>query len=636
MLRLFRESFGRYVTIAILGLIAITFVFFGIDFSITSTSFAAKVNGESISITEFERELQTAQRQYQQLYAEEFTDDIRRALRQSVVDRLVMREVMLQRARDTGFRVSDERLIDSVRDVTAFQVAGEFSPDVYRSLLAGQGLTPTLFESMQRADLTLLELQNGLDESSFATPVELRRTIELLYERRETAYALFAAADFLDGVEVSDDAVAEYYAENGREFMTEEAVDLEAVELELASIAATIDVGEEELREAYEEQSALFASSEERRVSHILIEVEGEDDVAAEAEAARTLERLEAGEDFVTLAAEVSDDAGTRNTGGDLGWIARGVLSGPFEDALFAMELGAIEGPVETEFGYHILRLEEARAGEQRPFEDVQDELRDEIASQSAFELFYDTARELDQRAFEERDDLATVAMELDLPLVTIEALTRANAEDHFANPAPIVAVAFDEDAIETGESSDLIELSDERVAVIRVARHYPPEPETLEAVSEEIRARLALLQAQELAAGAAAAFLEALGDDEIERAAELAEAHGGSWNERRWIDRRSADVPPNVVSLVFAQPKPAAGGRPAVQRTPLTSGDEAVALLFAVEPGDPANLPVEERERGQQDLADFATEIELGAYAAEARRRAKVRVPEQVLDPGR
>jgi len=634
MLHVFRESLGRYIAIAILALIAVTFVFFGIDFSITTLSFAAKVDGEEIPIREFERELQVEQQRYERDLRIELTDDLRLFLRQNVIERMILREVLLQRARDAGYRISDERLIESIRGAPVFQVGGQFSPDIYQSTLVSQGLTPAGFEARQRDELTIVALEDALAASSFLTPAEFRRNIELYYERREAAWALFAVTDFLDQIEVGDEAIAEYYAGNGARFMTEEAVDIELVELTLASIADAIEISDAELREYYEDEAERLASGEERRVSHILIEAEGDDLAAAEAEAERVIERLEAGEDFAAVAAEVSDDL-TGASGGDLGWISRGMFSGSFEDTLFGMDVGEVGGPVETEFGVHVLKLEEIRASEQPPFESVRDGLRDELASERAYADFYEIGNELGLAAYDAIDDLASVAQEFGLMLETIEGLTRGGGSTRFVDPAPVIAAAFDDEAIAAGESSDLIELGEDSVAVLRVTAHHPPEQQPLEDVIDEIRDILARELAAELAAEAATAFM-----DELDTAALaegtldpliLAETHGGSWNEPAWIERDTAGVPAAIRSLVFAQPKPAAA---AVLRTATSGGDEAVVLFSAVEPGVPEDIADAEREQGRQELVTQMTNAEVNAYAADARRRASVRVPDTVLNP--
>jgi peptidyl-prolyl cis-trans isomerase D len=684
MLQQLRESaIGKVAAIAILSLIAVTFIFFGnFDFGFAGSTFAAKVNGNEVPLGDFQRELQQTQNQYQQALRVELTEDLRRELRRNVIDQMVMNEALQQHLGDVGYRVSDERVAESVRSTEAFQVGGEFSSDAYAARLNSVGLTVGSYEGLVREQLSLLEIQSGLEASTFFTPAEYRRYIELYNERREIGYATFSFADFLPKVDITDEAIAQYFEENGDRFRTEETVDIEYIELTLADIAAGIELTEQDLLDYYNENQDRFSRAEERRVRHILINVEGDDYAAAEARAQAVLDRLNNGEDFATLAQEVSDDAGTRSQGGDLGWIGRGLLVGPFEDTLFEMQVGEIAGPVETEFGYHILRLDEVRSGDVQPFEAVRDELQEEVSTDRAAQGFYDKANELDLKAFDARNSLNGVAEELGLTVKTIDGFPRSGDPDVFANSAPIVAAVFDEDAIFSGDNTDLIEIGDDDVVVARVVAHHPPEPETLEAVADGIRDLLSRADAQELAVDAAAAFLsdlemgagaddasanadaaaaaepevaeESVADESAEAAAEdadagsaaetagsgeatgiaaLAEMHGGQWAEPRFVQRSEPGLPNELLSAAFNQRKPA-DGEVVRRRVPLSSGDEAVLVLSAVEPGRPGSIAAAERDARQSQLADQAAQQEMFGYAGNVRDRASVTIPESTLDP--
>ncbi len=198
MLQAISDGIGRWVAGVILGLLAVAFIFWGVDFTLTGTTFAAKVNGNEIPLLDFERDLRNQQAQYQELYRIEITDDLRRELRRSVLERLIRSEALLQQVESAGYRVSDERLTASIRGRSEFQVGGEFSLDVYRASLLNIGLTPAGFEALQREQLSLLELQGGIMSSGFYTAEEYFRYVELYKQRREIAYALFAVDDFLD------------------------------------------------------------------------------------------------------------------------------------------------------------------------------------------------------------------------------------------------------------------------------------------------------------------------------------------------------------------------------------------------------------------------------------------------------
>jgi peptidyl-prolyl cis-trans isomerase D len=400
----------------------------------------------------------------------------------------------------------------------------------------------------------------------------------------------------------------------------------------LADVAATLEITEEDLRAYYEAERDALATTEERHVRHILITPEGDDYAEAEAEANAALARIEAGEDFATVAAEVSDDAGTRNAGGDLGWMTRGVLVGPFEDTLFEMEVGDVAGPVETEFGFHVLMLEDVRRGDVQSFEMVRDDLLAQLSTEEASGVFFDRANQLADAAFDAFDELASAAEAVGLPLETVQGFTRSNEQGLFENSPAAIAAAFDDDAIVSGENSALLELTDDDVAVLRVVAHHDPEPRPLDEVSDEIRETLALQGGSELARTQALEFVAAI-EQGVDDIGALAAEQGATWTEATWFQRTAPETPQAILAAAFAVPA-VAGAEPVVQQVPLGNGDEAVILVSAVERGDPERLPVAERDQRLSQLADQAAQQEMIGYAAGVRERASVRVPDEVLEP--
>jgi peptidyl-prolyl cis-trans isomerase D len=631
MLQRIHDGLGKWVVVAVLGLIAFSFIFWGIDFGLTGIStFAARVNGEEVPLTEFERELQARQNQYQQLTRTELSEDMRRELRRAVIEDLVQNTALKQRVEQQGYRVSDARLTRSIREIAAFQVEGQFSIEVYQGLLANQGLSPTAFEALQREALEVGDLQNGIAASTFLTPAEFRRYIELYNQRREVAYALFETAAFATDVTIDDAAITAHYESNQASYQTAETVDLEYIELALADVAATVELTEEDLRAAYEEERARFETVEERRASHILIEVpDGEDD-AARATAESVVTRLRNGEDFAAVAAEVSADAGTKAQGGDLGWIARGMLAGPFEDALFALQVGELSAPVRTDFGFHIIRFDELRAGEQQPFEAVREELAAETRTRRAENEFYDRANALGEAAFDAYNELATVATETGLPIKTLMGFPRSGDSNAFANSAAVVQAAFADEIVDSGRNSELVELAEDQVLVLRVAAHQLPTTKPLDEVREQIREELVRERAQQLAEEAAQEFLEAIeqGGDP----AELAAARRGTWMPAAWVTRTEMSLPTEVLSTAFAMPK--TSGAPQREIIALSNGGQAVIVVTNVEAGEPTSMSQEERDQRQQQLADQAARAELTGYAGNLREAATVRIPDDILNP--
>ena len=653
MLQQIREGVGRWVAGIILALIAVAFIFWGVDPTIMGTTFAAKVNGENISLVDFERTLQIQQSQYQDLYRVEIAGELQRELRLSVLEGLIRDEALSQRVASEGYHVSDGRLALAIRSRPEFQVGGEFSMDVYRSQLLFSGLSPTAFEEQQREQLELIELQNGVALSAFYTPAEFARYIELYEQEREIAYALFPAEGFLAEVELDEAQILAHYADNKDRFFSEESVDLEYIEFLRTDFTEGIEVTDEILESFYEEESYRFQTAEDRRARHILIG-SPEADPDAEARATDVLARLDAGEDFADLANELSDDPGTRAEGGELGWMSQG--EGAFQDAVFSMETGEVRGPVRTEFGYHIIRLDEIRAGEVRSFDSVKEELADDYRNRRAEELFFDAAEELDARAFDAFDELANVAADMNLPLKTFAGFTRTGSASPFPVSEPVVQAAFSTEVLELGENSRLVEILDDHVAVLRVSAHHSPQAQSLEAVRTEIEEELTRTAAEALADAAAAEFfvqasvlpaaadgdagseavevLDGEPDAETEDAPSLLAARfGGQWTARRWVARADSTVPAEIITSVFLA-RPDDDGAVVRERVALANGDEAVSLLFGVRPGNADRLTREELQARIGRLAGDSAGYELSSYVQHVREQATVRIPDEVLDP--
>ena len=631
MLQRIHDSLGKWIVVIVLGLIAASFIFWNVDFGLTGATFAAKVNGEEIPLLEFDRALQDRQNQYQQIYRTELPEEVRRDLRRVVIEGLVQDTALKQRVEDQGYRASNERVTQAVRDIAAFQIDGQFSFQNYQALLANRGYTPAGFEALQREALEVGDLQMGIANSSFLTPAELRRYIELYNQKREVAYAVFELEGFNASVTIDDAAIQARYENNQASYQTTETVDLEYIELALADVAAQVEVTEEQLRAAYQQERERFETTEQRQARHILIEVEEGQDDAARSRAESILARLRGGEDFAAVASEVTADAGTKAQGGDLGWITRGMLVGPFEDTLFAMQTGEISEPVRSEFGFHIIRLDDIRAGEVQPFEAVREELASETKTREAESEFYDRANELGEEAFDAYDDLAPVAAASGLPIKTLMGFPRTGDPAAFENSAAVVQAAFAEEIVDSGRNTELIELAEDHVLVLRVTAHQLPTTKPLDEVREQIREELVRERAQALAEEAATAFLA-----DIERGgdpAESAAARGGVWHPAMSVTRTDAAVPTEVLSAAFGMPKTdeAAPQRDIVA---LANGGQAVIVLTRIEAGEPESLTQEERDQRRAQLADQAARAELTGYAGNIRASADVRIPDEILNP--
>jgi len=623
MLQRIRDRITGWVAGAIIALIAIVFIFWGIDFQAALGSYAARVNGEKIPLATVQRAWQDRLSQLQQSIRGQLPDAVIASQQAALLDEYVRNALLTQRADDLGYRTSDAMLIETLRSFPELQVDGQFSRDRYAALLRAQGRTEPQFEADLRTDLAVSQLRNGIVISGFVTPSEAARRLALQGEEREVDYAVVAAVTSGEQApEVSQAEIESFYEANQQRFVSPETVTLRYVELTLEDVAQDVDVMEEALQAYYEEVKERFETPERRRARHVLIEAPDGDDATALAKAEEIAAQARAGEDFGELAQKYSQDPGSAEQGGDLGWATRGMFVGPFEEALFAMSPGEVAGPIKTQFGYHVIKLEEIDTGAVRPFADVRSELEDEYRRDQAANLFYERSETLGDAAFTNLDDLGPAAEAVGLTVKTAPGFTREGGEP-FGREQQVIDAAFSEDVLEKGLNSPLLVLGDDRVVVLRASDHRLSEQRPLEEVAGQIEDELRASKAQEQAAQRGAAALEAL-------------KAGGEWTEvleeyslesagTRFIGRNDTELPPAVVSAAFASARPAPGSTRVYEGTPLANGDFAIVRISDVRAGGSGPDAAAERAQVIQQAAREAGMAEFAAYVTELERTADV-----------
>lgn len=622
MLQQIRDKISGWFAALFLGAIAVVFIFWGIQFESPATAAAAKVNGESIPQEMVRRAWQDRQTELQQQLRDELPPEVVKTEQDRLLSEFIQRELLTQRAHELGYRVSDGMLAETITSIPAVQVDGKFSRDRYAALLRAQGRTEAGFEDELRRDLEISQLRDAIGRSGFVTPNELRRRVELAAEERDFDYATVPAARYVDTVSVAPAEVAAWYAKSKSKYVTEETVALQYVELDLADVAGAVQVTEDGLRSFYDQVAAdRYTTTERRRASHILVE-SGSDDAAAKKKAEQLAARAKAGEDFAKLARENSDDPGSKAQGGDLGWATRESFVKAFADALFGMSRGEIRGPVQTEFGYHIIRLDGVEEGHQRSFDEVRAELEADYRREQAQTAFYERSQQLADESFAALSELDSVAKKLGLPLKQVDGFTRQGGAP-FGTDKKVIDVVFSEDVLVQRQNSVPVAMGDDRVVVLRVTDHKPSQQKSLEQVSGQITAELKQQKAREAAVAAAKAAADKLqsGANLAQVASELGVTPAGPAT----VLRRSSELPAELVKGVFSVARPAAG-KPVAGSASLAGGDAAVFVVKAARPGSLALVQQSPQFADEvQQLAGQGAMSEVQAYVQELSRGAKI-----------
>lgn len=625
MLQTIRDKITGWFASIFLGAIAVVFIFWGVELgSVTgSSSYAAKVNGDTISLETVQRAWQERQSQLQQSLKTELPEELKKQQQDALMNEFIRAQLLSQRAEELGFRAGDAALAETLYGISALQVDGKFSRDRYKAALAQQGLSEAQFEEQLRGDLEVSQLQNSIIDTAFITPAEFARLQTLEGEQRDIDYALFSAKRFEDSVVVTDAEVQTSYQANKNKYLTPETVDLQYVELRLPDTAKEVEVTDEALRGYYDQIKDRYESAERRHARHILIAVgDGVDDAAAKKQAEEVLAKVNAGGDFVALARQNSKDPGSAANGGDLGWAGRGMFVAPFEEALFGMSVGEVRGPIKTQFGYHIIKLDEIEAARSKPFEEVRAEVEAEYRNDRARSLFYDKTQQLADAAFSSLTELDSVAQKFGVPLQTVPGFTREGGGE-FGGEMQVIEAAFSEPVLAKGENSPLVTLGEDRALVLRATGHKLPEQQPLEQVRPMIVATLKSQAARAAAEKQGAETLGRLQKGELGWAALAKDAQAVPAGKRT-LGRQAQDVPPAVLEAAFAAPKTiVSDAAPAYRGVALSNGDYAVVAVSGVHRGVVAAGEQAAAERTQR-TAQLGS-AEFSGYLTELERAARI-----------
>ena len=494
MLVAIRERATGWLAWVIVILITIPFALWGINsyFEGGSEIPAARVNGDEISVIAYQQDLdqrrQQLAEQFNSRISPELLDNL--GIKQQVIDNLIDNRLLLEYTFENNFRFDDGHLKEVIQNYPSFQNEGQFDVELYQQVLSANRYTPQQFEQFQRTNSIVNQLIDGISQSSFYTESELNRILQLQGQTRSARYAIIETGQYIDQIKVSDDQITAYYDRNIERFRSEAEVKVDFIELSIELLSASFQPSEDEINALYEETKGRYTSPENRQASHILVSV-GESSTTEEkqeklARAIDILEQARRGADFTELASEHSDDTGSAQNGGDLGTIARGQMVKPFENAVYGMVTGEIAGPIETRFGYHIIRLDRLQESAQKPLVDVRDEVEAEAREILAENLFGELAESFKNLVFENPDDIAIVAEELELEIMSSDWFS-ADSGAGIASEAAVRRAAFSEDVLNENLLSPAIEIGFDKLVAVHKTGYRPAALLPLETVKQEV-----------------------------------------------------------------------------------------------------------------------------------------------------
>lgn len=640
MLQTIREHVQGIVIWTVVGLIIISFALWGIEGYLGGSEQqpVATVNGVDIGQSQVARAYQARIEQLQQMLGDNYRPGMfdEGLLKRQAAEELIQRQVLLQLLQESHFAAAPQQVREAIQQNPAFKDKdGKFSMQRYQQLLGYRGLSPTAYEHQIGSDITARQLYNGIVATAFVTPDQAQAYERLLAQKREVGYLSLPVAAFLPQVKIADEQVRSYYEQHQAQFKRPERVQVNYLDLSVDRLADQIKVSDDQVRQYYASHKQAFTTPEQRRAAHILITAgDKRSPKQAEALAEDLRKRLENGASFAALAKQYSEDPGSAQQGGELGYFGRGTMDPAFEKAVFSMKQGQISQPVHTDYGYHLIKLEDIRPPQVKPLSEVADRVRHELRMQQAEPEFNDLVERVGNLAYEHSEGLQTAADEAGLKVQTSDFFTRQGGSGIAANPK-VVQAAFSSDVLEGGYNSEMIELGPNHYVVLHLAERKPAEQKPLAEVSDQIRQQLQRQEATRLAQQAAEKAAQRL------RGGTAGTALAGEWPQARWVgpvllsrsgeeDGKKPAAPAAVRQKAFTLAHPDKQG-PSAGTTMIGGQGESAAAAVAVF-GVKSPSDVKGGDDQAQQLARQRGTAEFQATLQQARDRADIEFHEGQL----
>ena len=611
----------------VLAIIFLPFAFFGID-SYFRTSDAgnhvATVGGQPITQQEFAAAMQERQNYLQRLVGSRVDPAMLDSpeLRFAVLDGIVRQRLLVNQAVRAGVLISDEQLQQVISAQPAFQDDGKFSHARYVDLLKRQNMTEISFENSLRRDLMLQRLNGAYLSTAIAPNSVAERLLRINGQQREVRQNVFDPEKYAAQVKLEDGAAKAYYDGHQSDFQVAQQARVEYLVLALDAVAAQTEVSREEVRQFYEQNLKQYAKGDERQASHILITADAQagdkEKQAARAKAEQLLAQVKQNPgSFADVAKKNSQDPGSAAQGGDLGYFPRGSMVKPFDDAVFQMKVGEIAGPVESQFGYHIIRLTAAKG---HGFDEVAKQVELDLRRQKAGRKFAELAEQFNNLVFEQGDSLKPAAAALKLAVQTSGWISRSGSDDKLLNNQKLLQAVFADDAIKNKRNTEAVDVGNNTLVSARMLEYKPATTRPFDEVSGEIATRLTRERAAQLAAKQGRELLAKLqqgGADDL------------NWGAVKLVSRENAQG--------YAGPALAEVFKADGSKLPAYAGVEnaqgGFTLLKITRVVEAETVDAARRKAALDELRQMVGQEELNAYVASLRLKADVKVVQDRLE---
>lgn len=626
MLEKFRSYAQTKAAKIILALILVPFALFGIDSYLNQAGnnlSIAKVNGYKIALPEYNRAIENVRNRIMsegKKVDPAMFDSFE--FKESVIDGLITKQLLNNDIKKSRFRITDQQLSQYIIGMPEFQKDGKFSQEIYDKVLQNNQLTPKKFEESIRNDLLIQQVRDGLQKLTFIPPNNLAETLKATSQQREISVAEFKTKEYMTKANIAEKDMQAFYDQNKSKFLAPEQVKAEFVVFSLANILPTINVTEDEIKSFFKANADKYQNQQQREASHILIAASKNappvEKAKAKAKAEDVLNQIRKNpKQFEELAKKYSQDPESAKKGGDLGSFGRGMMVKPFDDAVFSMKVNEISNIVESDFGYHIIKLTKI-IGEGGGFDAMRPQIKAELIYQKGQEKFAALAEEFSNKVYEQSSSLDAVSKRFNLPIQKTDWISRNDSDKFFKNEA-LMSALYSKESIKDHRNTEAIEVTPNNLISARVVDYKAQSTKPFADVRKNIEDYLKFESAKKMVASEGEVALKSLTDA----------SRKIDWQPTTLVDRKNTKgLSDAVVNHAYKMP---------TDKLPSYSGFMDGNNGYVIVKVNKVSFPNESNEENKQAFAsDYSEALSaeyLSAYLKGLKAKASVSVNQKFFE---
>ena len=581
MLAIIRDKATGWIAGIIIGLLVISFAFWGVSFYSGQAGElnVAKVNDVDISFQSFQRSFSQLRKQMQSVLGDSLSLEEDTFIKNQTIEKLIESELINQLVIDSGLNITNERLVESIKNIEFFRNEEGFDRIKYERSINTIGMPPSIFEAQLRMDLLSEQLRAGFFETTFVLESELENILRLESQSRDITYTILSLPSFIEDGEISKADIDAFYQANPTLFTQPEQVKIAYLELNVKELAKNIETNEESLRNFYNDNKGDYDVVEQRSVRKLFVKTgekaTNENKTKAEAVITSALELVNEGKDFEEI---IEQSTGETLEFSEHIFMSKGIMGKEIDEFLFNSEEGAVSKVIETKEGFNIVKVVEIRGGSENKYENSAQKVKEDYKNKQAELQFFELSDQLTTLSYENSDNLEIAADAIGKEIINTDYFARENDLEGLLSDPLIISKSFDPELIRSRNNSDAIELSDNHIVVLRVLEHKEAATKPLEDVHDEVIASIRLKLAREK--------INETGDRIV---AELKSgvnpesviSHSGiEWTTTEKVKRDDMFINRAILRSIFEAGKPNSD-KPIITSQRLGSGDYAIIVIL-------------------------------------------------------